>query len=69
MRLIDSTHLNAFTSFCEMSKYFTNCSTDINQYASSYMLLNICLKIFKLNLFLVGYCKYYAIGYIYKILT
>jgi hypothetical protein len=63
MCLIDATHLKAFTRFSEMSKYFTNCSTNINQYASSYMLSNIYLKIFKLNLLLVGYCKYYAIGF------
>ena len=35
--LIDATHLNAFISFSEISKYFTNCSTDIKQYASSYI--------------------------------
>jgi hypothetical protein len=37
MCLIHPTQLNALTSFSEMSKYFTNCSTDINQYASSYI--------------------------------
>jgi len=34
--LINATHLNAFTSFSEMSKYFTNCSTDINHSYNSY---------------------------------
>lgn len=37
MCLIDETHLNAFTSLSEMSIHFTNCSTDINQHASSYI--------------------------------